>query len=37
MFCSFLTGAGGNSGLTSAMNATAKSFADEAVRFLVSQ
>ena len=32
IFCSFLTGAGGNAGLTSAMNATAKSFTDEAVR-----
>lgn len=29
--CSFLTGIGGNGGLASAMNATAKSFPDGAV------
>ena len=30
--CSFLTGAGGNGGLTAAVNASAKSFPDEMVR-----
>lgn len=29
IFCAFLTGAGGNGGLTSSVNATAKSFPDE--------
>ena len=32
ILCSFLTGAGGNAGLSSAVNATAKSFPDELVR-----
>lgn len=32
--CSFMTGAGGNGGLASAMNATAKSFPDSAVSFI---
>ena len=31
VFCSFLTGAGGNAGLTSSMNATAKTFPDQMV------
>lgn len=30
-FCSFLTGVGGDGGLTTAMNATAKSFPDRLV------
>lgn len=33
-FCSFLTGIGGNGGLASAMNVTAKSFPDGLVRTL---
>jgi hypothetical protein len=32
VFCSYLTGVGGNSGMTSGMNSTAKSFSDSAVR-----
>ena len=32
VFCSFLTGIGGNGGLTSAINSTAKSFPDKLVR-----
>lgn len=33
--CAFLTGAGGNGGLTSSVNATAKSFPDEMVRIFL--
>ncbi len=33
--CSFLTGIGGNGGLASAMNATAKSFPDGAVSLFI--
>jgi len=32
--CSFLTGAGGNGGLTGAVNSTAKTFPDQAVRVM---
>lgn len=32
VLCSYLTGAGGNGGLTSSVNATAKSFPDRMVR-----
>lgn len=35
-FCSYITGIGGNGGLTSAMNATAKSFPDKLVSCLSS-
>ena len=31
ILCSYLTGAGGNGGLTSSVNSTAKTFPDEAV------
>lgn len=34
IFCAFITGLGGNGGLVSALNATAKSFPDRAVRLL---
>lgn len=32
VFCSFMTGAGGNGGLTSSVNSTAKTFPDKTVR-----